>query len=323
MKTDNPKEPEVARGLRLVKEYWLRTIQPFIKGRRLRGLDLFMAVSAHRRLEGARRKAEEWNRTEEGKSFPVPAEALAELEKEEFREPEELWRDDNLKPEALAAIAAPLMSKRPAELTPDEAVCSAHELLLAAGRYIGTLPEQKCGIAGAVADFETAFSSVSFTEILRSNDKDSGRLPLLPPVQDKRNEGVSGKSRLSLGAIKSAVRSFLAKRAPSQTQEEYERLEKQQEMLTEQGRVRILGDGKPLSYQEWQKSNQEAIDDCMKNNQISLEDLCTMRWERFKGHWDKQQLQAAKRKPPESKKPKTKLPKSAATSPITAGKRQK
>ena len=278
MKTNNPKEPEVARDLRLMKEYWLRTIQPFIKGRPLRGLDLFVAVNAHRRLEEARRRAEEWNRTERGKAFPVPVDTLTELEHEEFREPEELWRDVNLKPEALAAIAAPLMSKRTAKWTPDEAICSAHELLLAAGRYIGTLPEQKLGVAGAIADLETTFSSVSFTEILRSNDKNSGRLPLLPPVQDKRNEGVSGKPRLSLGAIKAAVKMFLAKNTASQTQEEYERVQKQEEMLAEQGKLR-----KPMNYQEWRQRNQEAIDDCMKNNQISLQDLCTMRWERFKG----------------------------------------
>jgi len=38
------------------------------------------------------------------------------------------------------------------------------------------------------------------------------------------------------------------------------------------------GSGKPRTYQEWQSDNQKAIGRLLKNDRISLQDLCTMRW---------------------------------------------
>jgi hypothetical protein len=62
------------------------------------------------------------------------------------------------------------------------------------------------------------------------------------------------------------------------SQEQYERGQEQQDRLAKAGMLVQLGSGRPMSYQEWQQSNQDGIDDCLKNNRISLQDLCTMRW---------------------------------------------
>ena len=53
---------EIERELRLAKEYWLRTIYPHIKGRMLRDAEFFVAQDAHRRLQAAKKNAEDWNR---------------------------------------------------------------------------------------------------------------------------------------------------------------------------------------------------------------------------------------------------------------------
>jgi hypothetical protein len=81
-----------------------------------------------------------------------------------------------------------------------------------------------------------------------------------------------------------------------------------------------------MNYDEWRKNNQAAIDDCLKNNRILLQGLCTMRWERFKNFWQGQQnrvltREAKKEAEAKIKTPKSKLPKSAASSPSAAGKR--
>ena len=122
-------------------------------------------------------------------------------------------------------------------------------------------------------------NTVSFDEIKQSNAEEPRQLPLLPPVQKKRN-----LRQLNLSAIKAAVRLF------------YE-------------------------------TREETKDDCLRNNRIPLPDLCKMRWERFKKHSMEQQSRAiareAKKKAAKTKASKEKLPKSAATSPLVTGKRQK
>lgn len=310
--TPQEQRAAVEQELRLAKEYWLRTIQPRIAGRKLRDVELFVAQDAHRRLQAAQRKAEVWNRSEEGQLSPLEI----ELSGEKFHEPEVLFADENLKPEILAKIAAPLMYQCEAKMTSTEAVRTAHELLMAAERYIRTLPDQKHGTEFLVSDLVLETSPVSFVMILRSNEKDSGQLPLLPPVQQKRNEG-----QLSLTALRTAVKDFL-----EQKKKDRQPIPKKQwnDETKQDVRLGLTGSGKPMTYQEWQSEPDEAIKDCLKNDQILFQDLCTLRWERFKNQWDKQQLLASTRKPrkpPEFKKPKTQFPKSAATSPTTAGKR--
>lgn len=304
----------IERELRLAKEYWLQTVQPRIAGRKLRDVELFVAKDAYLHLYGAQRRAEDWNCTQEGRLSPLDV----DLSGEKFRKPEVSFADKDLKPQILAEIAAPLMNKSKSKLTPAEAVRLAHELLMAAERYIGTLPEKKQGTESLVSDIELAFSTVTFTEIEASNGKDSGQLPLLPPVQQGRNEG-----KLSLTALRKAVKDFFEqekKSRPQITEEQYNHEAEQDARLAQEGKLSRV---ETMSYQEWQRRNQEAVDDCLQNNRILFQDLCMMRWERFKRLYDKQQLQASTRKPSKPKKSETKPPKSAATSPQTAGKREK
>lgn len=309
---------KVEQELRLAKEYWLRKVQPHIAGRILRGIEFFVARHAHWRLQEAMKKAGDWNHLCDVKKDEahLPVSVDVDLSAEKFREPEvpNMLFADNMKPEILAAIAAPLV-KEAAELTPTDAIRKAHELLMVAKRYIGTLPEKKSGTESFITEFEQAFSTVTFAEIEASNREGSGQLPLLPPVglrKKGRTERELAEKPLSKTAIKEAVRRFLHERTPRIGQGEYERRQKR------------LGSGRPMSYQEWQKSNQDAIDDCLKNNRISLQDLCTMRWERFKKSREVQQRRAVTReaKKEASKKAKPVLPKSVASSPTTVGKRK-
>jgi hypothetical protein len=92
---------------------------------------------------------------------------------------------------------------------------------MAAERYIGTLPEKKEGTESFIADFDTAFSTVTFAEIEASNKKTSGQLPLLPPVAPKRKgrpEQEIGEQPLSVPAIRAAVKHFLDERTPRMSQ---------------------------------------------------------------------------------------------------------
>ncbi|MGO8839071.1 MAG: hypothetical protein ACLQAH_07500 [Limisphaerales bacterium] len=259
----------IANELRLVKAYWLKTIWPYIAKRHLQGVEFYMAADAHRRLQAAQRRAEDWNRTSNGKRCPVPAEAGADLTEARFHEPEELCRDENLKPETLAKIAAPLVQPRPENLTPSAAIGVAHDSLLSAEQYIKALPEQKHGADRFAEDLGWAVSPVTFAQIEASNGKGSGQLPLLPPVARKQKGRTDRDEPLSGNAIKKAVERFLNGHALRLTQKEYER----DPAKTESGR--------PKTYHEWQKDNKRRIEDCLQNNWISLQDLCTLRSERF------------------------------------------
>jgi hypothetical protein len=311
------------RGLRLAKEYWLR-IQPFIKNRPLRDAELYVATDAHLRLRQAAGRAAEWNGTNYGQRFPIPAEAFPDFGKDPFLEPEELCRNENLKPAVLAAIAAPLIQKRTAELTPIAVIGVAHNLLMAAEQYVKALPGQKRGTDRLVADVGMAFGTVTFAEIEASNGKHSGQLPLLPPVGQKKKGGTDRElteKPLSRTAIKNAVKRFLHEHTPRMSQGEYEREQEQTERLAKEGKLFRPGIVRPMSYQEWQRHNQEAIDDCLKNDRISLQDLCVLRWERFERQSKIRQSAALKRTTIKGKpKRREKRPSSAGSSAITAGK---
>jgi len=64
-----------------------------------------------------------------------------------------------------------------------------------------------------------------------------------------------------------------------------------------------VGSGKFLTYQEWQKQNRDSINDCLENNQISFRIISTMRWDRFKNHWQDQQNRTKKREAAKLQKP--------------------
>jgi hypothetical protein len=153
---------EIERGLRLAKKYWLETIQSHVKGRILRGVEFFVAQHAHWHLQKAVEKAGDWNRLcadkKDGAHLPVSVDV-----------PEMLFAD-NVKPEILAAIAAPLVKKN-AKLTPVEAIRNAHELLMAAERYIGTLPKKTEGTESFIADFDTALARSHSRRLKRATKK--------------------------------------------------------------------------------------------------------------------------------------------------------
>ena len=208
-------EPELE--LRLAKEYWLKTIQPYIAGRKLHGVELYIAADAYRWLRMMTELGISWNKSEQGKQSPISEKTFPEWEKDEFHEPEELFLDESFKPEVLANIAASFAKTGRKKLTTAEAVRNAHDLYVAAERYIGTLPKQKQGTGSLTDVLELEFRKVTLRKILQSNEKQSGRLPLLPPVQQKRNEG-----RLTMNALKIAVKRFLQEQNSSKTKQQYE-----------------------------------------------------------------------------------------------------
>jgi hypothetical protein len=67
---------KVEQELRLAKEYWLRTVQPHIAGRILRGVEFFAAQHAHWLLQEAIKQAGDWNHSCDLKKdeahFPLP-----------------------------------------------------------------------------------------------------------------------------------------------------------------------------------------------------------------------------------------------------------
>lgn len=279
--------PSVGTELRLAKHYWLDTIQPYIAGRRLRDVELFVANYAHRNLQGAARKAAEWNATDPGKLLPVPADAIAELSNDKFRKPVPLFAEETLKPEMLASIAAGLLPRRDTERTPLETLHVAHELLFAAQQYIEKLPKRLSGIESLSMDLDLCFSTVTFDDILRSNKKDSGCLPLVPTKQRARHKG-----ELSLRALKTAVMSFWEqekKNRPQITEEQWNREMEQNQRLAQEGKLVMIGSGKPITYQEWESQPDETIKECLQYNRITLQSLCEMRWLRFKSFWEDQQ----------------------------------
>jgi hypothetical protein len=302
--------------LRLAKEYWRQTIQPHIAGRRLRDVELYVAEHAHNVLQMAVQRALDWNDTDAGRLSPCSAELPAESHGEEFRAPEPLHADD-LKPETLAMIAATLTNNRRTKQAPAEVFQTAHELLMAAEDYIKSLPKRGPARTRMGERFGLAFSTVTFAEIAASNGKDSGCLPLLPTIQKGRNEG-----QLSLVAFKRAVEQYLEQNTPQITEEEFKRDAEQTETLAAGGRLFRYGGGKPLNYHESQRNQQEYRNDCLQHGRIRVQDLCHMRWERFKRFWEQQQMRAAKRQSSAARKNVARPSEAAAPRQIRARKRQ-
>jgi hypothetical protein len=299
--------------LRLAKEYWLETIQPYIAGRKLQGVEFFIAQEAHEWLRMMTNLATHWNNSDAGKKAPIPAEDFPEWEKPEFQKPEELYADPTVKPETLAGIAASLSNKGDVKMNPDEAVRHAHDMLTSAKKYVASLPKKQ-GTGTLPEIVELPFSKVTFDEIEQSNGKNSARLPLLPPVQKRRNEGI-----MKPQAIKDAVKDYLAEYNPTKIispqipKQEYERTEKEWELRLKKsqedkaagidsGTPFKLGHGKKMTYSDWQKQNLDSIAECLENRQITYRILGTMRWERFKKHWLDQRSRTEKAKLTKSKK---------------------
>jgi len=282
--------------LYLAKNYWLNTIQPFILGRRLHGVEFFIAHNAYMQLCLMEKAFQN-----QGAAMVTQDEMHPEGESPEFLKPKEMYADENLNASILAQIAALLL--KPNQIgSPFDAVSKAHELLIAAEEYIDKLPKQKHGTGTLTQVLEQQFQTVSFDEILRSNETGSGRLPLLPPVQQKRNEG-----RLTKNALIIAIKRFLTKQQALKTRQRLNDYDKTWANLQKQfgqGNADPLrpGNNTTLTFEEWQKQNQDSISDCLSNERLSFVLLAELRYERFKAFFGKQQKQALKR----SFKPKRK-----------------
>lgn len=297
--------------LRLAQDYWLKTIEPYIIERKLRGTELYVAQHAFGNvLQQANRDAGNWNRWYAARFFPIPQ---VDWKDPRFLPPEPLYGDD-LKPEVLAAIAAPFAAKAPTPwascfpqfvtkasgLSPVEALSVAHDLLIAAERYIASLPKRPpTGTAEAIERLNTTFTYVTFDEIIASNRKGPGCLPLLPPLQVKRKGKTASEitGTQTLEAIRNAVSEELERERPRITETEYDREREQEDMLEREGRLWRVGDGRRVTCQESQNLYQAKIDDCMKHNRLSVQFLCHLRWERFRSF-------ALKQKRPASTPPK-------------------
>jgi hypothetical protein len=207
MDKQNNRAEIIEKQLRVAKEYWLRTIHPYIADRKLRGVELFVATHAYNTvLRRACNEAEQWNYTEQGKLFPIPVDVILDLDTGEFRAPEPLYAEDCPKPEMLASIAASLLPQS-ADISPAEAILKADELVIAAERYISSLPHKpSSGTARSNEDLGLATSTITFDEIRESNKGGPGQLPLLPPVQARRNQG-----QVTLAAIRSELKRFSAR----------------------------------------------------------------------------------------------------------------
>lgn len=265
---------EIAEQLRLANDYWLKTIQPYIQGRKLRWPELDIAQLAHGKLKRAVGEVGEWNASHPNTSITIP-----DLTAPEYRYPEPLCADD-LKPETLAAIGAPILSKSSTEQNVHAAVRTAHDLLLAAEQYIQSLPQRpkdheeqlKQGIVDA-------FSEVTFDEIYKTSAEDSG-LPLLYKLTKRTDKQDKRPLRLRIDAIRKAVIDFL-QRQPNISRKQFEAEQRQNDQLVQSGRM-LRVSSKPQTYDEYLASRKSAIQHAKDNSRMPLLELSELRWQRFK-----------------------------------------
>lgn len=291
-RTDTTKKrAEIEQDLHLQKKYWLETIHPFIAKRAITDWNEFTFVRhAYWQLEEAVSRAGRWNAICDQKKNAAYL-RIDNLDLRFFPRPQMAkTMFDDINPERLAIIAAHLVKNNKQDVSPYEAVCDAHKLIIATERYIGTLPEKLYG-----EDHEPHFPSVgmaytriTFSEIEASNNKHSGLVPLLPPVQQKNKAMAAAEiaeQPLSRAAIKSAVKKFLKTHTPNISKDDD-------------------------NY-------------CLKNDQISLQDLCTLRHDRFRSISLNQRGRAKTREENKQAKMNSAYPTSAASSQIFVGKSEK
>jgi hypothetical protein len=264
----------VAHAVNIATRYWLETIQTYLPNRILVGVELYVAKHGHNRLREACTAAIEWNKGE-SQCHPI---LLPDFASPQFREPKASYGDD-LNPESLALISALLslrndLPKNETNLSDVDLVRKSHGLVIAAEHYIASLPK-KPGSEGE-ADLDLAFSYVTLDEIHESNKRNSGRLPLLPALQIKQKD--IDKNAITAAqtqeAIKREIASFLKKRVPNVTDVDWNRQAAQDRVL--------FPNRKPISFEDWQKSWQQSLDELKKNKIVSVQHICKLRWHRFR-----------------------------------------
>jgi hypothetical protein len=273
------------RELEIATRYWqktiLRHVTRYMPDPRRFEVEVFIAEHAYDLLKSACEEAANWNSSHEGRAAAIP---LPELSGASLCYPDFLYAEDFPGPEVLAGIAAPLLPANGNALFPRETVLRACELYVAARDYLSRLP--KTPGEGWETGFRVAMSEVSVTEIHKSNQSNSRRLPLLPALQVKRkgktNAEVTGAQTAE--AILDAMIEYQQKRIPNLTEEQYNKEAEQEEALVRSGiAIRFAGaDHKPTTYQEWQAYWQKSIDDLRATGRMPLLSICTLRWERFR-----------------------------------------
>jgi hypothetical protein len=291
-------------------DYWLQWVQRHIAGRKLRGVELYVAEDAYLSLEKARDNAARWNDLPEGRRAPI---TLPDLADAVFRKPEPRYAEDFPQPETLATIAAPLLPEPQTQLSAEEAVRRACDLFEAAKQYRDSLPHKPAPAEEWKEDLNTRlFSYVTVAEIHESNKTHSGRLPLLPNLRVRRKRQADPQQKeprkitgaQTRQAILRAMLDFAKERIPSITEEEFNREQEQLEKNIKAGLVIRLGnpDGKPQTWQEWQNQWQQSVDDVKQNHRLCVHDLCNLRRHHFQKEWDRRSAIATARQKQEARK---------------------
>jgi len=264
----------IEKEVKLAKDYWLETIQPHLNYRMFSDVGYYVARHARWLLDEAVKEAQGWNQKRGHSDSNAPLNVDLPWDKFGMPEVPTTFYANELEPEYLAEIAAQLVRNQGPAQSPDEAIKTAHELVMLAELYIKDRPYNPINGKELQINFPNDgrmnFTRISFAEIQNRNQ--GGGLLLLPPLLCKVKQKTPGElNSLKLTAIKEAVRLFLGR----------------------------------------QKRSEESINDCVNNQWISLADLCSMRWERFKTERLKQQDRARTREARKARS-KTENPKQPA-----------
>jgi hypothetical protein len=186
----NPNKKTLKCEFETAFEYYKKTVWKHVRNLPLAGAQYAVALRAWERLDTACRA---WLESLDWSQKAAVPEIRA------FK-PCRLERDDTVKPELLATVAsARLGTPKPKSIR--DAAEEAHRIIIASRDYLKSLPEPKEKSALMV---EAYSSSVSFEDILDSSGKPDC-VPLLPPVQAKRNDG-----NLKLRALEQALKRYAA-----------------------------------------------------------------------------------------------------------------
>lgn len=273
MKAD--RRDEIATELQFACAYWLRTIQPHIAGRKLRGAEYYLAVHGHSLLKNAADKAANWNAGCRGKQSPL---VLPNFEDSQFRPPEPIYADD-VSAAALAGVTAQLLPKKP-KLSRSEAIREAHDLIVTAEQYVANLPKRSASAAGDLASL--MFSTVTFSEIQASNKEDSGKIPLLP--NEREGKAGQGLKEQTLDAIRKAVKRHLDQSIEGISEKDYEADVIQESLILENGVGQLTKGrtGVAVSFQEYQAKQKSVNSYYFRNSCVLVGILAQMRFDRFK-----------------------------------------
>ncbi len=299
----------LSRELETPKKYWLNTVQLHIANRQLQGAELRVAEHAHWVLREAWDKAANWNRREEGKLAPIE---LPDANDAHYARPEPLYADNLPPAQVLACIAASLLPK-PGDLADDKAILRAAEIFAPSERYAASLPKKpQSGPEDYRAAFSNACSQVTAGEIYRSNKTDSGRLPLLPPLGQRRKSldasEITGAQ--TEDAIRKALFKHLEASLPNESRAEFDNRRQEEEKLP------LFRCCPSPTFQQLQDARQEQFGDLQRRDRIQVAIVAKCRWERFRKHAEAQLHRKMKTAKARGKKTKRRVTAAQSREPV-------